>query len=71
MDIVKVNSQFMTGLVGKAITSVLRKKIGFPVEVHPQDISIVVEGTTTKVHFIVDATMPTSQLEEFIKKNLL
>lgn len=71
MDVLKINSPLMTGLAGKAIGRVVQKKIGLPVNVDPKDISVVVEGTTTKVHLSVDATIPTDKLEEFIKKNLL
>lgn len=71
MDVLKINSSLMTGLAGKAIGRVLQKKLGLPIDVDPKDISVVVEGTTTKVHLTVDATIPTNKLEEFIKKNLL
>lgn len=71
MDVLKINSPLITGLAGKAVGRVLQKKLGLPVNVDPKDISVVVEGTATKVHLTVDATIPTDKLEEFIKKNLL
>ena len=71
VDVLKINSPLMTGLAGKAVGRVLQKKLGLPINVDPKDISVVVEGPTTKVHLTVDATIPTDELEEFIKKNLL
>ena len=63
---IKLGSKFMKGLVSKIITSTIRKKLGYKVDVNVEGFSVEIDGSDVRVNANVTANMKYSELTNII-----
>jgi len=66
----RLNNELLNGLVGRVLARILQNKLNLNTEIDPRDISVSVEGATTKIFINAVLSLPTSELETLIKKNM-
>ncbi len=70
MDEMNIVSKFMTGMVSKIITKVLKQKLGYDVKLRLNEIKITVTDGQTHLHLDADADIDKDELTRIIKANV-
>lgn len=66
MDIMKIESKFMTGLVGKIIKKVVSSKLGYDVDVIINTIQVKIDDDMANAHVDMIARMPKQALSDLV-----
>ena len=67
MDEMKIGSKFTTGILSKLIAMLIRKKIGYDVELKHNEVNETVIEGKTHVHLDVDAELEKDELMKILK----
>lgn len=63
-----IGSVFMRKLIAKIIGKVMRKKLGYAVDMQLSEISVTFDGDKAHIHLNADAEMSKDELVKLIKK---
>lgn len=67
MDEMKIVSKFTTNMISKLVKMVLRKKLGYNVDIQLNEIKTTITDGTTHVHLDVDAELEKEELMKILK----
>lgn len=70
MDEMKITSKFMTNIVSKIITKVLKQKLGYNVDFKLNAIKINLDDEQAHIHLDVDADIDKDELTKIISANV-
>lgn len=68
MDEMKIVSKFTTNMISKLVKMVLRKKLGYNVDIQVNEIKTTITDGKTHVHLDVDAELEKEELMNILKK---
>lgn len=66
MDEMKIGSKFTTGIISKLVSMVIRKKLGYDVELKLNEVNATVNDGKTHVHLDVDAELSKEELTKIL-----
>ena len=66
MDEMKIGSKFTTGIISKLLSMVIRKKLGYEVELKLNEVNATVIDGKTHVHLDVDAELEKEELMKIL-----
>ncbi len=66
MDEMKIGSKFTTGIISKLLSMVIRKKLGYEVELKLNEVNATVIDGKTHVHLDVDAELDKEELMKIL-----
>lgn len=66
MDEMKIRSKFTTGIISKLVSMVIRKKLGYDVELKLNEVNATVTDGKTHVHLDVDAELSKEELTKIL-----
>lgn len=66
MDEMKIGSKFTTGIISKLVSMVIRKKLGYDVELKLNEVNATVTDGKTHVHLDVDAELSKEELTKIL-----
>ena len=66
MDEMKIGSKFTTGIISKLVSTVIRKKFGYEVELKLNEVNATVINGKTHVHLDVDAELDKEELMKIL-----
>lgn len=67
MDEMKIGSKFTTSIISKLVAMVIRKKLGYNVELKLNEVNATVIDGKTHVHLDVDAELEKDELMKILK----
>lgn len=67
MDEMKIVSKFTTNVISKLLKMVLRKKLGYNVDIQLNEIKTIINEGKTHVHLDVDAELDKDELTKILK----
>lgn len=67
MDEMKVTSKFMTGLISKVLTKMLKRKLGCDITICLNEIKVSVVDGKTHAHLDADCDIPKEELLKLMK----
>ena len=67
MDIMKINSKFITSLLSKIISKTLSKKLGYKIDIQINEIEVTINGDKANVHVNADAEVNSNEFTKIIK----
>lgn len=67
MDEMKIVSKFTTNVISKLVKMVLRKKLGYDVDIQLNEIKTTITDGKTHVHLDVDAELDKEELLKILK----
>lgn len=67
MDEMKIGSKFTTSIISKLVAVVIRKKLGYDVELKLNEVTATVIDGKTHVHLDVDAEFEKDELMKILK----
>lgn len=67
MDEMKIVSKFTTNVISKFVKMVLRKKLGYDVDIQLNEIKTTITDGKTHVHLDVDAELDKEELLKILK----
>ena len=62
----KIGSKFTTGIISKLVSMVIRKKLGYDVELKLNEVNATVTDGKTHVHLDVDAELSKEELTKIL-----
>ena len=62
----KIGSKFTTGVISKLVSMVIRKKLGYNVELKLNEVNATVTDGKTHVHLDVDAELSKEELMKIL-----
>ena len=62
----KIGSKFTTGIISKLVSMVIRKKLGYDVELKLNEVNATVTDGKTHVHLDVDAELSKEELMKIL-----
>lgn len=68
MDEMKIVSKFTTNMISKLVKMVLRKKLGYDIDIQLNEIKTTIADGKTHVHLDVDAELEKEELVKILKK---
>ena len=68
MDEMKIVSKFTTNMISKLVKMVLRKKLGYDIDIQLNEIKTTITDGKTHVHLDVDAELEKEELVKRLKK---
>ena len=68
MDEMKIVSKFTTYMISKLVKMVLRKKLGYNIDIQVNEIKTTITDGKTHVHLDVDAELEKEELMNILKK---
>lgn len=68
MDEMKIVSKFTTNMISKLVKRVLRKKLGYDIDIQLNEIKTTITDGKTHVHLDVDAELEKEELVKILKK---
>jgi len=68
MDEMKIVSKFTTNMISKLVKMVLRKKLGYNIDIQVNEIKTTITDGKTHVHLDVDAELEKEELIKILKK---
>lgn len=68
MDEMKIVSKFTTNMISKLVKMVLRKKLGYNIDIQLNEIKTTITDGKTHVHMDVDAELEKEELVKILKK---
>ena len=66
MDAMNIKSKFLTGIISKVVSRVLRKKLGYDINVRVNEVETTVGEYRTRVHLNLDAEMSKDELVKLL-----
>lgn len=67
MDEMKIVSKFTTNMISKLVKMVLRKKLGYNVDIQLNEIKTTITDGKTYIHLDVDAELDKDELTKILK----
>lgn len=67
MDEMRIVSKFMRGIISKAIKMVIRKKIGYNIDIRLNEAITTISDGKTHLHLDVDAELDKDELVSILK----
>ncbi len=67
MDEMKIVSKFTTNVISKLVRMVLRKKLGYNVNIQLNEIKTTINEGKTHIHLDVDAELDKDELTKILK----
>lgn len=67
MDEMKIESKFTTNMISKLVKMVLRKKLGYNIDIQLNEIRTTITDGKTHVHLDVDAELEKEELVKILK----
>ena len=67
LDEMKITSRFLTNLVSKVVNLVLRKKLGYDINVKLNEVKAVNDNEKIKVHLDVDCELTREELSKILE----
>ncbi len=67
MDEMKIVSKFTTNVISKLLKLVLRKKLGYNVDIQLNEIKTTINEGKTHVHLDIDAELDKDELTKILK----
>lgn len=67
MDEMKIASKFATNVISKLVKMVLRKKLGYDVDIQLNEIKTTITDGKTHVHLDIDAELDKEELLKILK----
>ena len=64
----KIGTTFMKRLIANVIKKVIRKKLGYEIDIQLNEISVTFDGGKAIAHLNADAEMSKEELTKIIKK---
>lgn len=64
----KIVSKFTTNMISKLVKMVLRKKLGYDIDIQLNEIKTTITDGKTHVHLDVDAELEKDELVKILKK---
>lgn len=58
MDIMKIESKFLTGIIARFIKKTVSKKLGYDIDLNINSIRVKIDDEHARAHLDVDARMP-------------
>jgi hypothetical protein len=68
MDELKIVSGFTKGILSKLVRMLLRKKIGYDIDIQLNDVKATIIEEKAKVHLDLDAELSKEELTKLLKK---
>ena len=68
MDEMKIVSKFTTNMISKLVKMVLRKKLGYNIDIQVNEIKTTITDGKTHVNLDVDAELEKEELMNILKK---
>lgn len=68
MDEMKIVSKFTTNMISKLVKMVLRKRLGYDIDIRLNEIKTTITDGKTHVHLDVDAELEKEELMNILKK---
>ena len=68
MDEMKIVSKFTTSMISKLLRMMLRKKLGYDVDIKLNEVTAKVDNGKTHIHLDVDAELEKDELTKILKK---
>ena len=68
MDEMKIVSKFTTNMISKLVKMVLRKRLGYDIDIQLNEIKTTITDGKTHVHLDVDAELEKEELVKILKK---
>lgn len=68
MDEMRIKSKFTTTLISKLLKMVLKKKLGYEIDIQLNEITATINDGKTNVHLDVDAVLEKDELSKIIKE---
>jgi len=62
----KIGSKFTTGIISKLVSMVIRKKLGYDVQLKLNEVTATVNDGKTYVHLDVDAELTKEELNKIL-----
>lgn len=62
----KIGSKFTTGIISKLVSMVIRKKLGYDVQLKLNEVTAIVNDGKTHVHLDVDAELTKEELNKIL-----
>lgn len=67
MDEMKISTRLMKGLIAKIVKTMIKKKVGYEVDIRLNDLVITNDNDKAHVHLNVDAEMNKDELAKILK----
>lgn len=67
MDEMRIVSKFTTGMISKLLKLVLRKKLGYDIDIRLNEVTAKVDNGKTHIHLDVDAELEKDELTKILK----
>lgn len=67
MDEMKIESKFTTNMISKLVKMVLRKKLGYNIDIQLNEIRTTITDGKTHVHLDLDAELEKEELVKILK----
>lgn len=64
----KIESGFMKSVISKLVKTMIRKKVGYNVDIRLNQINITITDGTAHVHLNADAELDKTELAKILKK---
>lgn len=68
MDILKIRTSFIKGIIGKIARSQIKKHLDLDIDPKIEELTISIEGDSVKVHLNLDAEIPASEINNLVKR---
>ena len=62
----KIGSKFTTGIISKLVSMVIRKKLGYDVQLKLNEVTATVNDGKTHIHLDVDAELTKEELNKIL-----
>lgn len=67
MDEMKISTRLMKGLIAKIVKTMIKKKVGYDVDIRLNDLVITNDNNKAHVHLNVDAELDKDELAKILK----
>lgn len=67
MDEMKIVSKFTTGMISKLLKMMLRKKLGYDIDIKLNEVTAKIDDGKTHIHLDADAELEKEELTKILK----
>lgn len=67
MDEMKIVSKFTTGMISKLLKMMLRKKLGYDIDIKLNEVTAKIDDGKTHIHLDLDAELEKEELTKILK----
>ena len=68
MDILKIRTGFLKGIIGKIVKAQIKKHLELDIDPQIEDLEVSIDGDKVKVHLNLNAELPTSEIGNLVKR---